>query len=74
MADLISYASAKCKHFNNSLDESGKLTIAGFSEYPSKILFEMDIEAYKEAMNEFYDTELEDLKIEVFNNFPSCIA
>ncbi len=74
MNDEIKYEDKRCQRFNQSIDVDGEIQIAGFSSLPSRILFEMDIEAYKEAFNEFIDQEYEELKEVVYKDYPSCIA
>jgi hypothetical protein len=70
----INYEDKICQRFNNSLDEEGQITIAGFSAMPSRILFEMDYEAYKQELIDFREQEFEELKNVIYNSFPSCIA
>lgn len=70
----INYEDKICQRFNSSLDEEGQITIAGFSAMPSRILFEMDYEAYKQELLDFKEQEFEELKNVIYNSFPSCIA
>lgn len=72
--NLISYDDSKYQRFNESLDEGGKILIAGTEFLPSRILFEMEPIGYVEAFQEFQDTEFERLKDTVYNQYPSCIA
>lgn len=74
MQDEIKYDDKKCLRFNNSLDEEGAVNIAGFSAMPSRILFEMDLEAYKQELLDFREQEFEELKNSIYNYYPSCIA
>lgn len=74
MQDEIKYDDKKCLPFNNSLDEEGVVNIAGFSAMPSRILFEMDLEAYKQELLDFRKQEFEELKNSIYNYYPSCIA
>ncbi len=74
MQDEIKYEDKKCLRFNNSLDEEGTINIAGFSALPSRILFEMDLEAYKQELLDFREQEFEELKNSIYNYYPSCIA
>ncbi len=70
----IKYDDPGCQSFNNSLDEEGSISIAGFSAMPSRILFEMDFEAYKQELLDFKEQEFEELKNSVYNYYPSCVA
>ena len=74
MSDPIKYEDDNFKRFNESLDEEGEVAIAGSSFSRSRILFEMDIELYKQAFEEFREQDYEDLKQAVFDYYPACIA
>jgi len=74
MANELKYDDPKCQRFNDSLDQDGKITIAHYSEFPSRILFDMDPIAYNDAFEGFLDDSYEELKSSVYNNYPSCIA
>lgn len=71
---MLDYEHKDYKKFNDSLDESGEIDIAGISLFPSRILYEMEPIGYVEAYQEFQDTEFERLKDTVYNQYPSCIA
>jgi len=71
---MIDYEHTKYKKFNDSLDESGEIDIAGLLFFPSRILFEMDVIAYEQSYNEFKQEEYERLMDTVYNRYPSCIA
>ncbi len=68
------YEDIKYQRFNESIDEQGEFPIAHVSFLPSRILYEMDIEAYKEAYADFKEDEYEELKEVIYNQYPSCIA
>jgi hypothetical protein len=70
----LQYEDITFQRFNDSLDTDGEIQIAGFSSLPSRILYEMDIEAYKEAYIEFQEREFEELKESVYNQYPACIS
>jgi hypothetical protein len=70
----LQYEDITYQRFNDSLDTDGEIQIAGFSSLPSRILYEMDIEAYKEAYIEFQEREFEELKESVYNQYPACIS
>lgn len=72
--NLLPYEDARYQRFNDSLDESGIIDIAGISLYPSRILYEMEPIGYVEAFQEFQDADYERLKDVVYNQYPSCIA
>lgn len=74
MSDEIKYEEPKFQRFNESLDEDGEVTIANVTFRRSRIFFEMDVEAYKQALNEFIEQEFEELRQTVFDYYPSCIA
>lgn len=71
---MLDYEHKDYKKFNDSLDESGEIDIAGISLFPSRILYEMEPIGYVEAYQEFQETEFERLKDTVYNQYPSCIA
>jgi len=61
--------------FNQSLDdEMGEVEICGERLCPSQILFELKPETYRIALTDFLSQKLEDLKLLVFDYFPSLIA
>lgn len=70
----IAYNDVKYKRFNDSLDEGGEITIAGYSALPSYILSELDPLAYAEAYEEFNAQNFQELQDLVFNHYPSIIA
>lgn len=74
MEEEIKYDDLKFQRFNESLDESGAYNIGGIDFWPSRILYEMEIEGYKEAWKDFEDAEFEKLKDTIYNQYPSCIA
>ncbi|MDP4239771.1 MAG: hypothetical protein Q8904_09930 [Bacteroidota bacterium] len=74
MEEEIEYDDLKFQRFNESLDESGAYNIGGIDFWPSRILYEMEIEVYKEAWKDFEDAEFEKLKDTIYNQYPSCIA
>lgn len=74
MSEEIKYDNPKYQRFNESLDTDGVIVIAGYSFLPSSILFEMDIQGYKEAFNDFVAQDHEDLKQTVIDTYPACIA
>ncbi len=74
MAGEIKYEDSICLRFNNSLDEEGAISIAGFSAMPSFILYEMDYEVYRQELLDFREQDFEALKNSVTNYFPSSIA
>lgn len=71
---MLDYEHKDYKKFNDSLDESGEIDIAGIPLFPSRILYEMEPIGYVEAYQEFQDAEFERLKDTVYNQYPSCIA
>ena len=73
MAEL-NYDAPNVQRFNSSLDEQGPIEIAAFSQMPSRILFEMDPVAYREAFTEFKESDYEQLKEIVFEDYPSIVA
>jgi hypothetical protein len=74
MREEMKYDDEKFKRFNDSLDEEGKIDISGIFFSRSRILFEMDFEAYKQSFNQYLEQDYEDLKQVVFNSYPACIA
>lgn len=75
MADNLKlYNDIAYQRFNESLDESGHIDIAGVQFDPSRILYEMDPIGYVEAFQEFEEAEYENLKNIVYTDYPSCIA
>ena len=74
MEEEIKYDNEDCQPFNESLDADGDIEIAGYPFTPSRILFDLDIQAYKEALFEFQEQDFERLKQTVFDYYPSCIA
>lgn len=72
--ELKPYGDVEYQRFDESLDESGIVEIAGAQFQPSRILYEMDPIGYAEAFQEFKESEFEDLKAIVYNQYPSCIA
>ena len=72
--NLKPYGDIEYQRFNESLDESGQIDIAGVMFYPSRILYEMEPIGYEEAFQEFEETEYENLKNTVYTDYPSCIA
>ena len=74
MSTPPNYTDPKFQRFNSSLDDDGEITIAGYSFWPSKVLFDQDIAAYLQAYSEFSDQEYDDLKQRVFESYPSNIA
>jgi len=74
MSESVQYDDNKYKRFNESLDEEDEIVIAGASFPRSRILFEMDIELYKQAHQEFKEQDYEELKQIVFGYYPACIA
>ncbi len=74
MSEEIKYDNPQYQRFNESLDSDGHVLIAGYSFSQSSILFEMDVQGYKEAYNDFAAQEYENLKQIVIDNYPACIA
>lgn len=72
--ELKPYGDVEYQRFDESLDESGLVEIAGVQFQPSRILYEMEPIVYAEAFQEFKESEYEDLKGIVYNQYPSCIA
>jgi len=60
--------------FNESLDEQQPIEIAGVIFPPSRVLFEMEREAYAAALQEFRGQQREELLDVVCNEFPTPIA
>ncbi len=74
MSDELQYADQRYQRFNESLDEEGDVTIANIPFQPSRILFELAQETYKDAYNEFLEQDFNDLQQIVFDYYPACIA
>jgi len=74
MSDDIRYEDEKCKRFNESLDEEGKIEIASIPFQHSRILYELAYDTYKDAFEEFQEQDFEYLKQIVFDEYPACIA
>jgi hypothetical protein len=74
MSGDIEYTDDKCLRFNESLDAEGDIVIASASFSRSRILFEMDIELYKQALAESVEQDFADLKQTVFEYYPACTA
>lgn len=74
MAESIQYEDAKFARFNDSLDQEGDILIASIAFQPSRILFDMDVESYKNAFEEFQNQEYEELIRGVFELYPTPIA
>jgi len=60
--------------FNEYLDETYPIDIGGIALQASEVLFEMDLVAYEEMLNEFKEKQDEDFKNIVYNEFPLPIA
>jgi len=74
MSDEIRYEDDKFKAFNESLDEDGDLVVGKISFQPSRVLYELAIEAYREAYQDFLERQYEEIKETVFHDYPACIA
>jgi hypothetical protein len=74
MSGALQYDDERCRRFNESLDAEGDFIIAGTAFLPSRILFEMDFELYKQTLAEFAEQEFEELKQSIFDNYPASIA
>ncbi len=74
MSDEIRYEDEKFKAFNESLDEDSELVVGKISFQPSRVLYELAIEAYEEAYQDFLERQYEEIKETVFHDYPACIA
>ena len=74
MSEEIKYEATKCQRFNESLDADGNVVIANIPFQRSRILYEIDIETYKQALYEFWEQDYEELKQIIFDAYPACIA
>jgi hypothetical protein len=74
MSDEVRYEDEKFKAFNESLDEEGDFVVGKISFQPSRILYELAIESYKEAYQDFLERQFEEIKETVFHDYPACIA
>lgn len=70
----INYDDEKYRNFNDSLDEEGPVTIAGIDFQPSRILYELAEETYKEAFWDFDEQTYTSNKQLLVDTFPSIIA
>ncbi len=74
MSADVQYDNERCKRFNESLDGEGDIEIAGIPFQRSRILYELATDTYQDAFDEFQEQEFQELKQNVFDEYPACIA
>ncbi len=60
--------------FNKSIDAQSEVSIPGLTLLPSDILYQLDIEAYKELLQEYKSQIAETFKENLLSEFPTPIA
>lgn len=74
MSAELKYEDERFKRFNDWLDEDGEFEIAGIPFQRSRILYELAKNTYQDAFDEFQEQEFQELKQNVFDDYPVCIA